>query len=94
MARAWSDPRVCLGRELTKLHESSSAARPPRSRRSREAARYQGQIAVAAARRRMRPAAAYPGLGAEADEGADAGEPADGEPDRDLALDDEAGTGE
>lgn len=90
MARAWGDPRVCLGRELTKLHEevlrgtASSVAALLGKRPG-----VKGEIAVAAAPSEA-TAAAYPGPGADLGEdtapegGADAG----------CGPDDDAGAGE
>ena len=82
MARAWGDPRVCLGRELTKLHEevlrgTASSVGALLAKRPG----VKGEIAIAAAPSGP-AAAAGPGLGA------DPGDVAEPE------GDDDAGTGE
>jgi 16S rRNA (cytidine1402-2'-O)-methyltransferase len=86
MARAWGDPKVCLGRELTKLHEevlrgTASAVASLLGKRPG----VKGEIAIAAAPSDA-TVAAYPGLGADLGEEAGA---EDG-----SGLDDDAGTGE
>ncbi|MFN7987668.1 MAG: 16S rRNA (cytidine(1402)-2'-O)-methyltransferase [Thermoanaerobaculia bacterium] len=88
MARAWGDPRVCLGRELTKLHEE--VLRGPASDVAALLGKrpgVKGEIAIAAAPSDA-TAAADPGPGAG---GADDD---DGGPGRDDALDDGSITGE
>lgn len=90
MARAWGDPKVCLGRELTKLHEevlrgtASSVAALLGKRPG-----VKGEIAIAAAPSAA-TIAAYPGLGADLadDDGAEGGA------DRGDVPDDDSGTGE
>jgi 16S rRNA (cytidine1402-2'-O)-methyltransferase len=85
MARTWSDPAVCLGRELTKLHEevlrgtASSVAAILAKRPG-----VKGEIAIAAAPSGA-AVAADPGSGADLGDGA---EPADA-PDADDAGADE-----
>jgi 16S rRNA (cytidine1402-2'-O)-methyltransferase len=86
MARAWGDPKVCLGREMTKLHEeflrgTASSVAALLARRPG----VKGEIAIAAAPSAA-VAAAYSGLGADT---ADAAGPETG-----ADLDDDAGTGE
>lgn len=65
MARAWGDPRVCLGRELTKLHEevlrgTASSVAALLGRRPG----VKGEIAIAAAPSAA-AVAAHPGVGAD-----------------------------
>ena len=85
MARAWGDPKVCLGRELTKLHEevlrgtASSVASLLGKRPG-----VKGEIAISAAPSEA-AVAAHPGTGADLADGAD---PEDG-----PEGDSEAGTG-
>jgi 16S rRNA (cytidine1402-2'-O)-methyltransferase len=74
MARTWGDPQVCLGRELTKLHEeilrgSASAVAAILAKRPG----IKGEIAVAAAP----SAAAVPTGPSELPEGGPDGEPVD-----------------
>jgi 16S rRNA (cytidine1402-2'-O)-methyltransferase len=74
MARAWGDPQVCLGRELTKLHEEvlrGSAAAVAGLLAKRPGIK--GEIAVAAAP----SAAAVPAGPSELPEGGPGGEPVD-----------------
>ena len=81
MARAWGDPKVCLGRELTKLHEEvlrGTAASVAALLGKRPGVK--GEIAIAAAPSEA-TAGAYAGLGADA------------EPDGGSDTDDDAGTG-
>lgn len=86
MARAWGDPEVCLGRELTKLHEEvlrGTASTVAALLGKRPGVK--GEIAIAAAPSAA-AVAAYPGLGADLGDEAGA--------DRGPEGDDDAGTGE
>ncbi len=89
MARAWGDPQVCLGRELTKLHEEilrGTAASVAALLGKRPGVK--GEIAIAASPSAA-AAAAYPGSGAALGDDSGPEGAADHEDDRD----DDAGTG-